>query len=224
MAKKNKNPEYEAKKRQEDREEQLGGYTLNTKAVDDLVEAHREPEKVKSVEDINAVDQYQTSILSKIPVWVKALFLKYWFAGAVYFFIGFGLGSYLTDSEAMIIVLGGVMGLTTDVLLNNIFMHFQSDKEYNSFMMVPVKKFWTLFINLIYAVIVVLCVVFTYNIINKWIIASQGLPATDNPLPVEPLLFGLFYLAYDMAFIGIKNLIVYLARKASGHKTSENGD
>lgn len=36
-------------------------------------------------------DPYKIDKLSRIPVWLKAFFIKFWFAGAVCYFIMFGI-------------------------------------------------------------------------------------------------------------------------------------
>ena len=58
-------------------------YKLNTDAADRLAKAHKGTARKVSDEEIN---KYRSSKLGSLPVWVKALFIKFWFAGAACFF------------------------------------------------------------------------------------------------------------------------------------------
>ena len=80
----------------------------------------------------------------------------------------------------------------------------------DKWMMIPQKKFWTLFANIAYAMAVFVLEVLVYDRINVWFQPDEETVV----LGVEPFLFGLFYLLIDMAFIGIKNLIVRIVRDA----------
>ena len=57
-------------------------YKLNTDAVDRLVNADKkEYPKDKKLKD--PAKKYRTSFLDRVPAPVKALFIKFWFNGAV---------------------------------------------------------------------------------------------------------------------------------------------
>ena len=47
---------------------------------------------------------YRSSFLDKIPNWILAVFVKFWFAGAVCFFILWGLGGYINCIALSLIV------------------------------------------------------------------------------------------------------------------------
>lgn len=159
-------------------------------------------------------DPYKTDFLSKIPVWVKALFVKFWFAGVVCYFI-LGSNTQLQDFDA--VVIGGlVLGLVVDILVNPLFRYMETDrKEYNAYMMFPFpfKAFWTFFANMIYYLIVVFCINLGYFGINQLINFTKSTQEVYY-VAVEPLLFGVLAVAADMVFIGIKDLIVFLVKKA----------
>lgn len=199
-------------------------YSLKTESIDALIEAHEEEKQTETKPNDDEItvsytkeeiSKYQKpTFFSKIPHWIKALFIKYWMAGAVCFFFYWGLGNYITSNLDLLFVLWLALGVITDILTNTILRHLNSDKkEYDNFMMLHMRKFWTFFVNIIYAAPVLFCVVMSYQAINILVIAAQNLEETAVPLGVEPLLFGLFYLLYDMAFIGVKDAIVYLVRK-----------
>ncbi len=157
-------------------------------------------------------DPYKTDFLGRIPAWVKAVFVKWWFAGAVCYFIMFGLNGM--NALDQMVLLGAVLGLVADVLVNPLFRFMETDKkEYNYFMMFPFpfKAFWTFFANILYYIAVVVIVMFIYAGITNLVIHLTGTPGAWTG--VEPLLFGLYTLIADMALIGIKDLIVWLVKK-----------
>lgn len=163
-------------------------------------------------------DPYKVDKLSRIPTWIKALFVKWWFAGMVCYFVKMGIN--ISDPLDSIVLCGAVLGLIVDVLVNPLFRYMESDrKEYNAYMMFPFpfRQFWTFFTNILYYVIVLACVNGCYLGLNELINLIKG---TEQQLQVgvEPLLFALFTVAVDMAFIGIKNGVVHLVRKLKRKK------
>ena len=158
--------------------------------------------------------------LDKIPDPVKAIFIKFWFNGAVCFFIFWGLGMYLWDPLDMSVVLAVVLGMVNDLLVNNTFHFFEiTPGSNNKWMMFPKKKFWTFFANIAYSFVVLLFVIWSYNIINIIRLQIMGENA-QGVFGVEPILFGIFYVAFDMLFIGMKNLAIRIVSDAK-EKTKE---
>jgi len=186
-------------------------YELKTDAIDRLINADKkEYPKTK----VDPGKQYRSGFLDKIPSWVLALFMKFWFNGAVCFFIFWGLGLYVKDMLDMIVIMAVVLGMVTDVLVNNAFRFFETYKGQNSkWMMFPQKKYWTFLVNIPYAFIVLLGVIWLYSVIN---VAANAVNGTANEifLGVEPILFGVFYMGVDMIFIGIKNTFVSIVKDA----------
>lgn len=196
-------------------------YQLHTDAVDRLVNASAENAEVE-VGDEPQRDPYKMGLLSRVPSWLKALFIKFWFNGAVCFFFFWGLGLYLTHVWDLILVMGVAMGIITDIIVNNLFRFMQSeDREYDKWMLTPSKKFWTFFVNILYAGVVMLAVVYTYEGLNILINNAQGNSPDTVAVGVEPFLFGLLYLVYDLAVIWIKNLIVFIVRRAQSKKAAK---
>lgn len=188
-------------------------YKLNTKAVDRLVNA----DKIKIPDDKKLKDpakEYRSDFLDKIPSYVKSLFIKFWFNGAVCYFIFWGLGLYLTDMLDMIFIMAIVLGMITDILVNNALRFIETIPGENSkWMMFPKKKFWTFFANIIYAFLILFCVIYFYEMINislNYIIGTESVVY----LGVEPLLFGVFYVLFDLLFIGIKRLTLTIINDA----------
>lgn len=193
-------------------------YKLNTDAVDRLVNA-KNKDYSKSEKDPGK--KYRSrGFLDKIPDPVKAIFIKFWFNGAVCFFIFWGLGMYLWDPLDMSVVLAVVLGMVNDLLVNNTFHFFEiTPGSNNKWMMFPKKKFWTFFANIAYSFVVLLFVIWSYNIINIIRLQILGENA-QGVFGVEPILFGIFYVAFDMLFIGMKNLAIRIVSDAK-EKTKE---
>ena len=190
-----------------------GSYKLNTSAVDRLVNADKKTYP-KTKQDPGK--QYRSNgLLSKIPMPIKALFIKFWFSGAVCFFIFWGLGMYIWDTLDMVVILGVVWGMVNDLLVNNSFHFFEITPDSNNkWMMFPKKKLWTFFANVAYGIVVSLLVTYIYsasNVLLNMLNGTQG----KIYLGVEPILFGLFYVVVDMMFVGMKNLVVKIFQDAN---------
>ena len=178
-------------------------YELKTDAVDRLVNADKK--KYDNL-TLDPTREYRHGILDRIPSFVKALFIKFWFNGAVCYFILWGLGMYVTNTLDMLVILSIVMGMVTDLLVNNTFHFFAiTPGDNNKWMMFPQRKFWTFFANIIYCGVVLFIVFWIYNAINIMINSING-TTQEVSLGVEPLLFGIFFLIVDLAFIGVRNL------------------
>ncbi len=231
-----------SKKKKKDKETTIENYyDLKVKEVDELVAALKgdapeteEPVSYKVEDCIGAeaasqgeetiakkssreFDPYKIDKLSRVPVWLKALFIKFWFAGAVCYFVNMGLGVYVKAALDLLVIDGVLLGVLVDCIVNPIYRMLESDKkEYNNYMMFPFpfKQYWTFLTNIIYYIGVFVCVNYAYLGLNLLI----QLIKPNWFIAIEPLLFGLIALAVDMAFIGIKDLIVYLVKRAKSKK------
>lgn len=198
-----------SKKRQNGRskpevEKQSEYYRLKTQAVDDLVTANEDNSPPVSEEELRA---YRSGPKIKVADWVKALFIKAWFAGAVCFFFIWGLGGLLGSELDILFVTGMALGVVTDLMTNPVLRFFEKTKGENArWMMVTRKTHAGLFLNVGYAYIVLLLVYGLYNAIN--LAAAQITGAADAVfLGVEPILFGLFYLGFDLLLIQLKHAL-----------------
>lgn len=191
-------------------------YELKTDAVNKLVNAESAPQV--SVEEI---DKYTSHGKIKFPKWLKIAFIKFWFSGAICYFFVWGLGMYISGLDMMVALAVG-LGLVTDLMINGMLHYYETEKgSYNKWMMIPHRKFWTVFLNVVYAGAVLFCVVQVYNGMNTALVGDAA-TATTVAVPVEPILFGLLYTGFDMLFITIKNTVVKIFRdadtKVSGSK------
>ena len=215
-------------------------YDLKTKEMDELVAALKgetpedAPVPTANIAEITGetqegnkkksgkaeFDPYKRDKFSRIfPFWLKALFIKFWFFGLVCYFVLMGLGTLFVGDDGattwqqsldLYVLCGLVCGVVVDCLVNPIFRMMESDrKEYNYFMMFPFpfKKIWTFFANLIYYLGVMILLSWFYELIF-------GVLKVSDFGGVEPLGFGLACLIVDMALIGIKDLIVFLVKRA----------
>ena len=178
-------------------------YKLNTKSVDDLVSANAENSPEVPKEEL---EKYRSKSGLHLPRWLKVVLLKAWFAGAACFFIFWGLGIYLPNLLDMMLVFGLSLGLVTDLLVNNVLRFLSTvPGENDQWMMFPQKGMIAFFLNILYAFVLLFCVYAFYQVINTVIVSVTG--QTDTvPLGVEPVLFGLFYMGFDLLFVGMKHL------------------
>ena len=110
------------KNRKPDVAKEANYYKLKTKAVKDLVEADESNSPEVSEEELN---KYRSGPKLKVADWVKLLFLKWWFAGAVCFFFIWGLSGYMSNMLDTLFVTGIAMGIVTDILTNNALRFFE---------------------------------------------------------------------------------------------------
>lgn len=191
-------------------ENKSSNYELKSEAVEKLVDAQKGEVPEFSQEELN---QYRSKKLA-IPEWVKMIFIKAWFAGAVCFFFLWGLGTYLHSMLDMLFVAGAALGMVMDLLTNNVVRFLEKTPGDNDRWLLCAKKGMAGFgMNLLCAYAILFCVYSTYSVINYVIVSITG--AVDTvPLGVEPILFGLLCMGYEMLLIGIKRLVQSIIRDA----------
>lgn len=186
-------------------------YDLKSEAVEDLVNADSGDVPEFSREEL---EKYRSKKGIRISEPVKVLFIKAWFSGAVCYFFLWGLGNYVSGLIDMLFVLGVALGMVTDLLVNNVLRFIEKTPGRNDrWMMVPHKGMAGFFLNIVYSMVILLCVYLLYNLINYFLIGITG-AADTVPLGVEPILFGIFCMGFDMLFIGFKRLLGSIIRDA----------
>ena len=192
-------------------------YALKTQAVEDLVTASEENSPEVSREELR---KYTSRSRLHLADWVKLLMVKWWFAAAMCFFFLWGLGTYVRNLPDLLLITGVALGFVTDLLTNNVLRFVAPVKGANDrWMMYPRKGFISLPMNVLHAGVVLFLVYTAYNALNRLLISIQGLEADAVPLGVEPILFGLIYLGFDMLLITLKHTgqnMVKDARKRAG--------
>ena len=189
-----------------EKENKSSNYELKNDAVDKLLDAQKGEVPEFTQEEL---EMYRKKRFS-IPMGVKVVFIKMWFAGAVCFFILWGLGLYLQASLDMIFVAGAVLGMATDLLTNNVLRFIETVPGGNDKWLLCQKKGMVGFgLNLLLGYLIFVCVYFTYGLINITIGS-----ALNVYVGVEPLLFGLLCTGYEMLFIGMKRMMQNIIRDA----------
>ena len=204
MAKKGRKPAPEPHKTASDY------YSLNTKAVEDLVSADvTNSPKVSEAE----LRRYRSGPKIRLADWMKAVLLKWWFAGAVCFFFLWGLGTVVPNRENQLIIVGLALGAVTDLFTNNIFRFYaRTLGENDRWMMFPRNSFSTLPLNIVYGYVILFLVVLTYNAVNAFLIAAG---VQDKiPLGVGPILFGLLCTGWDLLLLAAKRMLMRIVRDA----------
>jgi hypothetical protein len=192
-------------------------YKLHARAVDDLIHASEDNSPPVSEEELR---KYRSGPKVTLSDTVKALLIKFWFAGATCFFFLWGLGNVLNHWLDQLVVLGLALGAVTDLLTNNLYRFIARTPGANDrWMMFPQKAFYTLPLNIVYAYVLLFMVVTTYNVVNAAIL-GLGLAQGGTPLGVGPILFGVFTAAWDTLLIQIKrtaqNVLADARRSAKG--------
>ena len=209
------------KKRKQDAHEQIERqseyYKLNTQAVDDLVNADESNSPEVSPEELRS---YQSGGKFKIPHWLKMIFIKFWFPGAVCFFFLWGLGNYIGNMLDQLFVTGMALGIVTDVMTNTVLRFLEKNPGENSpFMMFPKKGYASFPLNILYAYLLLFLEFCLYSLIN-WTFAQITGDTETLFLGVEPVLFGLFYMGLDSLLIAVKHYLQSLWKRG---RTAERG-
>ena len=188
-----------------DSPEASGYYDLKTQAVDDLLNASEENAPKVSREELRKFTSQGKSRM-QVADWVKLLLVKWWFAAAVCFFFIWGLAPFVPNVLDQLVIAGLALGFVTDLLTNNVLRFLAKRKGGNDrWMMFPRKGFWSLPLNVLYAGVIMFLVYTAYNVLNRALIALNGLPGDAVPLGVGPILFGLLCLGFDLMLIGMKH-------------------
>ena len=81
---------------------EAGYYKLKLKAVDDLVTANEENSPPVPKQEMR---KYRSTAGWHLADWIKAILLKYWFAGVICYFFVWGLSTYRLNQWDLIVIL-----------------------------------------------------------------------------------------------------------------------
>lgn len=194
-------------------------YGVRVDAVERLVSTERAP-AVSAAE----LRKYSTKRGFYIPAAVTIIALKFWFAGAACYFFLWGLGLYVHGLD-MLAVLAVGLGLVNDLMVNRLLRGMEpEEREYDKWMMVTVRSFRSVFLNVLYAGVILFCIFQAYGVINYALGVNASASGAEETamLGVEPILFGLLYTVFDLLAIGARNLLQRIVREA-GEKVSAAG-
>lgn len=187
-------------------------YRLNTKAVDDLVNATPENSPKVSEKELR---KYRSGPKIRLRDWMKVVLIKWWFAGAVCFFFYWGLGMVVPNMENMLLILGLALGMVTNLLTNNVLRFRAKVPGGNDrWMMVTRRGVPGLLLDVLYGFVILACTVASYQGLNRLLIALTGTAEDSVPLGVEPILFGLLAMGWDFLWIGVRRTAVKILEDA----------
>ena len=190
-------------------------YKLKTQAVDDLVTADEtnSPEVSKA-----ELAKYGGRKRAGVPDLVKVAFVKWWFPGAVFYFIAMSLG--LKARLDLTVIIGIVLGMVSDLLTDNIIRFIApTDGDYDVYLMFAKKSYFTFVFNIIYAVALCAIVVYGFYSLAGLLVDLNADPRTFlSDVIMGPVGFGLFYMIADMLLVGVK----YLIKKAISGPKNKN--
>ena len=176
-------------------------YSLKRQAVEDLVSANRENSPQVSKAELR---KYHAVPKKRVPDAVKAILLKIWFAGVICYFFIWGLSTLSLNQWDLLLILSIALGAATFLLTKNIYRFFaRKEGDFDRWMMFTGESVLWLPADLVYAMVLVMCTVMTYNGVNRLIAGPEG----GTALGVEPILFGIFVTGWDLIFLGMKRLM-----------------
>lgn len=187
-------------------------YSLHSEAVEDLVTATKENTPRYSEAELN---KYRSGKKKwKFPQWLKVGLIKFWFYGAVCYFVFWGLGMYLLGLD-LYFVAAVILGMVTDLLINH-FLRFTEKLPGGSkkWMMVTRRGAVGFFLNILYGFLLLFMVVTVYQMINTAIVTIYNGSENAPLLHVEPLFFGLATMGADTLCVVIRNTLLKIVEDA----------
>ena len=158
-------------------------------------------------EIVQEIKKYDKGFLSKVPYSIKAILIKYWFYGTVIFFSLMGFVGIYGETAALV---GGLIaGALFDIACYNILEMMDHDNnKAKYYMMFKSKKIYSVFINVVYQVVVFFI---AYIVITA--IVSTYKEGSSSMFLGEPLSIALVLTAIDAIFLLIKNVLVKLFKR-----------
>ncbi len=177
-------------------------YRLKKQAVEDLVTANEENSPEVPAAELK---KYRSGPKIKMSDWVKAILIKLWIAGMICYFFIWGISTIAINPWDQLLVIGIALGVATNLMTNNIYRFIaKTPGAYDRWMMFPWKKIYFLPLDVVYAILLTACTIMTYNGIN--LLAAGCAEDAGRALGVEPILFGIIVTAWDLLFLGCKQL------------------
>jgi len=124
-----------------------------------------------------------------------AMLIRWWSAGAVYFFVGWGTSIGQQSMIGLVFSLGLVLGLFNILIINpslrlvfNIGPQKRPEHEDTFF-----QRLSDRLVEVIKTIFIVFVVAMFYLLINMTIVSIRDLPPDAVPFSGEPIIFGIFY-------------------------------
>ncbi len=163
------------------------------------------------------IKPYEQDKLAKVPSWLKILLLKYWAAGAAYYFFAVG-GAFLWNNNdqydigrLMVIMILGI-ALFNNLIVRPIVRYMRNSRDntyyYN---VVNNKGALSFFLNLGYAIIIMLPLERITDFLGNHNLLFDVFGVGNDAL--DPFMFALIYVILDFIALFIKNSSIAIYRK-----------
>ncbi len=150
-------------------------------------------------------DPYKIDKLAGMPMGLVVFIIKWWFAGAIYYFAWMGIFSFSDDGSTEALLGGIILGAVMDLLINRIIRFVEREDGANEkYILVRTKKYYSFVINMLYCVLASFFI--TYGIGGLVGLIAKAFGHTGE-IALEPISFGLMFYAIDWICLKIKHLI-----------------
>jgi hypothetical protein len=147
---------------------------------------------------------YRMGFFSRLPEGLKINVLKWWCFAATYYFVGFGMPSIMNSIVDTIFTLGLVLGLVFTFIISFLVNGVSSSEEiYNKHYALRSKSPLRILYNVFYSWILIIFVAMTYQVVNSIYNMIMGYGEGVIKIGVEPILYGVVILFYDMVLIRV---------------------
>lgn len=170
--------------------------------------------KKKKKQTEETLHPYRMGFFSKLPEGLKINVLKWWCFGATYYFVGFGMPSVMNSVIDTIFTLGLVLGLVFTFVISFLVNGVSSSEEiYNKHYAIRSKSPLRILYNVFYSWILIIFVAMTYQVVNSINNMIMGYGEGVIEIGVEPILYGVVVLFYDMVLIKVFSRVYDRKRK-----------
>jgi hypothetical protein len=179
----------------------------------------RELEQEKRNTQPYAIDKFATIK----PIW-KILFLRFWVAGVSYFLAFQTIELVREDNLDQYVALFILLLLLTEFVTNKLilFMHREDQPtvQYLPFGVINRKSAWSLFSTALYVGVLFTVIIFVHIGIVE-LFTALGIPTltfllTGEQKGLDAISYGLYFLAFEFIWFGIKQLILHYINKKKG--------
>lgn len=186
-------------------------YQLHTQAIDDLVGATHENTPQYSKTELEKYKGHKLKL--RLPDTLKVFLIKYWFFGALCFFVFMGLQMYIGNALDLFFIAALACGMMNDLLVNR-FLRFTEKMPggSNAHLMVTKRGMSGFLLNLCYGIILLGLVTLLYYLVN--LLLSALFVDTLPVLHIGPLVFALFATLCDFFCLCIKRLFIRMIADA----------
>lgn len=150
-------------------------------------------------------DPYKIDKLAGMPMGLVIFIIKWWFAGAIYYFAWMGIFALSDDGSTEALLGGVILGAIMDLLVNRIIRFVEREKGANEkYILVRTKKYYSFVMNMLYCVLVSFFITYGIGGLIGLIAKAFG---HEGSIALEPISFGLMFFAIDWVCIKIKHLL-----------------